>query len=66
MAEDGVLLLLLAKLVGVEGDVLEHAFAGILELGAVGFFDDVKRLINALTIAWLMAKLVESVETGIT
>ncbi|MCY1454302.1 hypothetical protein D9M71_713560 [compost metagenome] len=66
MAQDRVLLFFFTELVCVEGDVLEHALAGILEFGAVSFLNSVQRLVNSLTVSWLMATLVEGIEAGVT
>lgn len=48
----------------MEGEVLEHALAGVLELGAIGLFDGVQGLIDSLAIAGLVAVLVQGVEAG--
>lgn len=64
MAQDGVLLLLLTEAVGIEGDILEHALAGILQLGAVGLLDGVQGLVDALAVARLVALLPQGVEAG--
>ena len=64
VAQDGVLLLLLAEAVGIEGDVLEHALARVLELGAIGLFDGMQRLVDTLAVARLVALLVQGVEAG--
>ncbi len=65
MAQYGVLLLLFAEAVGVEADVLKHALARVFELGAVGLFDRVQRLIDPLAVARFKATLEQTVETGL-
>ncbi len=60
VTEDIVLLLLVAQLVRVEADVLED----VLELGAVGLFDGMQRLVDTLTVASLEAALVQGIERG--
>ena len=64
VAQDGVFLLFLAQLVGVKRNVLEHAFARILEFRAIGFLNRVQGLVNALTVARFMATLIQGIETG--
>lgn len=60
MAQDVVLLLLVAQLVRVEADVLED----VLELGAIGLFDGMQRLVDTLTVASLETALVQGIERG--
>ena len=60
VAQDVVLLRLVAELVGVEADVLEH----VAQLADVGFLDGVQRLVDALAVAGLVPLLVQRVEAG--
>ena len=58
MAQDVVLLLFVAELVGIKADVLEYIF----ELGAVGLFDGMQRLVDTFAVTSLKAALVQSIE----
>jgi len=58
MAQDFVFLLVITQLVGVKADVLKH----IPQLGDIGLFDSVQRLVDALAVAWLVAMFKQAVE----
>ena len=60
VAEDIVLLFLVAQLVGVEADVLEH----VAEFVAVGLFDGMEGLVDAFAIACFMPPFVQGLEAG--
>ncbi len=51
VAQDVVLLRLVAQPVGVEADVLEHAVSPSRSLVAVAVFDGVQGLVDALAVA---------------
>ena len=56
--EDVVLLLLVAELVGVEGDVLEH----VAQLRAVRLFDGMQRLVDPLAVPGLVPVAMKIIE----
>jgi hypothetical protein len=62
VAQDVVLLLLIAQLVAVEADVLED----IAQLADVGLFDGVQRLVDALAVAGGVALGVQGIEAGVS
>ena len=64
MAQDGVFLLFLTQLVRIERDVLEHAFARILEFRAIGLLNRVQGLVNTFTVAGFMTTFMQGIETG--
>src|SRR5690606_18873240 len=64
VTQNGVLLLFFAQFVGVERYVLEHAFTGVFEFGAVGLFNGVQRLVDALAVAGFVTAFVQGIETG--
>ena len=55
--QDSILLLLFTQLIGIERDILKHAFPCIFQLGAVCFFNSMQSLIDTLTITRLIAML---------
>ena len=57
-------LLFFAQFVGVERYVLEHAFTGVFQFGAVGFFNGVQRLVDALTVAGFVTAFVQNIKAG--
>ena len=64
MTQNGVLLLFFAQFVGVERYVLEHAFTGVFQFGAVGFFNGVQCLVDALAVAGFVTAFVQGVKAG--
>ena len=59
-AQQAVLLLFLAQLIGIEADVLKD----VAQFAAVGIFQSRQRLIDALAVARLVTMLVEGPEVG--
>ena len=43
---------------------MEHAFAGVFQLGAVGFFNGVQRLVDALTITGFVTAFIQGIKAG--
>ena len=63
-SEHNIFLLFFAKFVGVERNILEHAVAAVFEFAAVGFFDGVQCLVDALTVARLVSVVIQGVKIG--
>ena len=64
LTQDGVLLFFFTQAIGVKRNILEHAFPGVFQFGAIGFFDGMQCLIDTLTVTRLMTALIKCVKTG--